>query len=99
MALHLCRCTLIFRNIHRGQLRHINAATRLEDVGQGNPQHDRHGGDHFKIDNGFRADSAQLLRVANAGNPDNQRRDNNRNDDHLDQVDKDIARRRQEIRN
>ena len=58
MALHLSGGILVFRNINRRQLRHINARSRLKDVGQGDTQHDRHRGDHFEIDNRFGADPA-----------------------------------------
>ena len=58
MALHFGGGVLIFRNINCRQLRHINARPRLEDVGQGDTQHNRHRGDHFEIDNGFGADPA-----------------------------------------
>ena len=97
VALHLCGGVLIFRDIDRRQLRHINAAARLEDVRQGDPQHNRHRGDHFKIDNGLGADAAQLLGVAYTRNAHHQRRDDNRDDNHFNQVDKDIARRGQEV--
>ena len=97
VALYFRRGVLIFRNIHRRQLRHIDSAPRLEDVSQGNPQHDRHRGDHFKIDNGLRADTAQLLRIAHARNTDHQGRDDDRYDDHFNQMDKDIARRGQQV--
>ncbi|SSM08286.1 Uncharacterised protein [Klebsiella pneumoniae] len=56
MALHFGGGVLIFRNINCRQLRHINARPRLEDVGQGDTQHNRHRGDHFEIDNGFGTD-------------------------------------------
>ena len=57
MALHVSGCTLVFRNIHRSQLRHINPGTRLEHVRQGDTENDRNRSDHFEIDNGFRTNT------------------------------------------
>jgi hypothetical protein len=71
MALHFCGCALVFRNIHRRQLRHINTRARLEHIRQRDAKNDRDRSDHFEIKNRFCADTAELLRVADPGNPDN----------------------------
>ncbi len=46
---------------------------RLEYIRQRDTEDNRNGGDHFKIDNGFCADTAQLFRIADTGNADHQR--------------------------
>ena len=97
MALHFCGRILIFRNIHGRQLRHINPGTRLENIRQRDAKNNRYGGDHFEIENGFGANTAQLFCITHPGNTNHQRGDNNRHDDHFDQMDKDIARRRQQV--
>ena len=99
VALHFCRCALVFRNIHRRQLRHINTGTRLEHVGHGDTDNDRNRRDHFEIDDGFGANSPQLFCIANAGYSDNQRRNNNRHHNHFNQMDENIASRGQQIHN
>ncbi len=48
----------VFRNIHRRQLRHIDAGAWLEHVRQRDAEDDGNRGDHFEIDDGFRADAA-----------------------------------------
>ncbi|MNP45628.1 hypothetical protein D3C76_1395670 [compost metagenome] len=95
MALHIRGRALVFRNIHRRQLRHINARARLEHIRQRDAENDRHRSDHFEIKDGFCTDAAQLLRVTHPGNPYHQRRDDNRHHNHFDQMDKDITGRRQ----
>ncbi len=95
MALHFCGCALVFRNIHRRQLRHINTRARLEHIRQRDAKNDRDRSDHFEIKNRFCADTAELLRVADPGNPNHQRRNDNWHHNHLDQMNKDITGWRQ----
>ena len=62
----LCTCSvvsLILRNVHRGQRRHVDAVAGLEYVGQRQPHHDGDRGDHFEVNNGFQSDAAQLFRI------------------------------------
>ncbi len=93
VALYFCSRALIFRNIHGRQLRHINPGTRLEHIRQRDPKDNRHGGDHFEIENSFSTNAAQLFCITDSGDTDNQRRDDNGHNNHFDQMDKDIARR------
>jgi len=59
--------------------------------------HDGDGGDDFEVKDGFDTDAPELFRVTDTGNADDQRRNHNRDHDHLDQADKDIARWLQHI--
>ncbi|MNV10167.1 hypothetical protein D3C71_1006810 [compost metagenome] len=69
----------------------------MEQVGQQQADDDGDGGDDFKVKDGFEADAAELLRITDAGNTDDQRRDHDRDHNHLDQTDKDIARWLQDV--
>ena len=69
----------------------------MEQVGQQQTDHDGDGGDDFEVDDGLQADAPELLGVADAGNADDQGGDDDRDHDHLDQTDKDIACRLQDV--
>ena len=82
---------LVLGNIHGTQGAHVDAGTRMEHVGQHQTDDDGDGGDDLEVDDGLEADAAEFLRVTDARNTDDQRRDHDRDHDHLDQTDKDIA--------
>ncbi|MCY1398107.1 hypothetical protein D9M71_131330 [compost metagenome] len=88
---------LVLGNVHGTQGAHIDAGTWMEHVSQHQADHDRDGGHHLEIDNGFQADAAQLLRVTDTGDTDNQRGNHDRDDNHLDQPDENITGRLQDI--
>src|SRR3546814_11254498 len=53
--------------------------------------------DDFEVEDSLETDTPELLGVANPGNTDDQRGNHNRDHDHLDQTDKDVACRLQYI--
>ncbi|MCY1360040.1 hypothetical protein D9M69_466480 [compost metagenome] len=95
--LNLGRRGLVLGNVHSAQGAHVDAGTRMEQVGQQQADHDGDGGDDFEVDDGLEADAPQLLGVTDAGNADDQRGNDDRDHDHLDQTDKDIACRLQDV--
>ena len=88
------RSALIFRDIDGRQLRHIHPGTGLEDVRQSDPQNDGDGGDHLEVDNGFRTNTPELFGITNTRDTHHQCGDHNRHNNHFDQMDEDITRRR-----
>lgn len=97
LMLHFRRSSGVLGNIDGTQGTHVDARAWVEQVGQQQTNHDGDGGDHFEVKDGFDADTPELLRVTDTGNADDQRGDHNRDHDHLDQADKDIARWLQHI--
>jgi hypothetical protein len=95
--LHLGRGRLVLGDVHGTQGAHVDAGARVEQVGQHQADDDGDGGDDFEVDDGLQADAAQFLRVANSGDADDQRGNHDRDHDHLDQADKDIACRLQDV--
>ena len=71
--------------------------TGLEDVRQSDPQNDGDGGDHLEVNNGFRANTPELFGITNTRDTHHQRGDHNRHNNHFDQMDEDITRRREQI--
>ncbi|MNS13264.1 hypothetical protein D3C72_448530 [compost metagenome] len=63
----------------------------MEQVGQQQADDDGDRGHHFEVDDGLQADAAQFLRVANPGDTHDQRRNHDRDDDHLDQANEDVT--------
>ena len=96
-ALYRFRSALIFRDIDGRQLRHIHPGTGLEDVRQSDPQNDGDGGDHLEVNNGFRANTPELFGITNTRDTHHQRGDHNRHNNHFNQMDEDITRRREQI--
>ncbi|MCY1395908.1 hypothetical protein D9M71_108640 [compost metagenome] len=97
VMLHFLGGLLIPGDVHRAQGAHVDAGAGLEEVGQQQADHDRHRGDDLEVEDGLQADAAELLGVAHAGDADHQRSDDDRDDDHLDHADEDIARRLQDV--
>ncbi|MNF33664.1 hypothetical protein D3C84_144840 [compost metagenome] len=95
--LHFGGGRLVLRDVHCAQGAHVDAGTRVEQVGQQQADNDGDGGDDFEIDDRLQANPPEFLGVAHAGNADNQGRDDDRDHDHLDQTDKDIACRLQDV--
>jgi hypothetical protein len=75
----------------------MSMPARVEQVGQHQADHDGDGGDDFEVDDGLQADAPEFLRIAHAGDADDQRGNHDRDHDHLDQADKDIACRLQDV--
>ena len=95
--LHFGGSRLVLGDIDGTQGTHVDASAWVEQVGEQQAHHDGDGGDDFEVEDGFDADTTELFRVAYTGNADDQRRNHNRDHDHLDQADKDIARRLQHV--
>ncbi len=97
LMLHFGGGGLVLGDIHGAQGAHVDARARVEHVGQQQADHDGDGGDDLEVDDGLETDAPQLLGIADPGNTDHQRGNDNRDDDHLDQADKDIACRLQHV--
>ncbi|MNN19718.1 hypothetical protein D3C81_1329710 [compost metagenome] len=95
--LDLGRSGLILGNIDGTQGTHVDTGTRMEQVGQDQTDHDRDGGDHLEVNDGLEADTAEFFRIANPGDTHDQRRNHDRDDDHLDQANEDITSRLQDV--
>ncbi|MNP13797.1 hypothetical protein D3C76_1060930 [compost metagenome] len=89
--LHFGRGSLVLGDVHGTQGAHVDAGARVEQVGQHQAHDDGDGGHHFEVDDGLQADAAQFLRVANPGDTHDQRRNHDRDDDHLDQANEDVT--------
>ena len=87
----------VLGDVHGAQGAHVDARARVEHVGQYQADHNGDGGDDLEVDDGLEADTPQLLGVADPGNADHQRGNDNRDNDHLDQADKDITCRLQDV--
>lgn len=70
--LHFSSGCLVLGDIHRPQRAHVDAGAWVEQVGQQQADHDRDGGDHLEVDDGFQADTAQFFRIANPGDTHDQ---------------------------
>jgi hypothetical protein len=88
LALHHRRGRLGIR--HQG---HFHAGARLEDVdeSQAKKEGDRRG--HFEVDDRLEPNPAHRLHVARAGDADDERRKQQRRDDHLDHAQEDVGER------
>ncbi|MND75282.1 hypothetical protein D3C80_668940 [compost metagenome] len=95
--LNLGRSGLILGNIDGTQGTHVDTGTRMEQVGQHQADHDRDGGDHLEVNDGLEADTAEFFRIANPGDTHDQRRNHDRDDDHLDQANEDVTCRLQDV--
>ena len=62
----------VLGNIDRAQGAHVDPGTGLEHVGQHQADQDRDGGDHLEVNDGFKTDTTEFLRISHACNPDNQ---------------------------
>ncbi|MNC33922.1 hypothetical protein D3C75_823340 [compost metagenome] len=91
LMLHFGRGSLVLGDVHGTQGAHVDAGARVEQVGQHQAHDDGDGGHHFEVDDGLQADAAQFLRVANPGDTHDQRRNHDRDDDHLDQANEDVT--------
>ncbi len=91
IVLNFSRSLLILGNIDSAQCAHVDAGARMEHVGQHQAHQNRDSGHDFEIQNGLETDTPQLLGIAHACNADDQRGDNDRDNDHLDQTNEDIA--------
>ena len=67
-----------------GHRRRLDAGARLEHVDDAKPEKQRDRGRDLEIDDGLEADAAHRLQVAGARDADDQRRKQQRRDDHLD---------------
>ncbi len=97
LMLHFGGGRLVLGDIHGTEGAHVDARARMEHVGQQQADDNGDGGDDLEVDDGLEADASQLLRIADTGDADHQRGNDNRDHDHLDQADKDVARRLQDI--
>ncbi|MNF61221.1 hypothetical protein D3C84_428570 [compost metagenome] len=97
VVLHFLGGLLVLGDVDGTQGAHVDAGAGLEEVRQQQADHYRHGGHHLEVDDGLQADAAELLGVAHAGDADDERGDDDRNDDHLDQADEDVAGRLQDV--
>nr|GFD59341.1 hypothetical protein [Tanacetum cinerariifolium] len=74
------------------QRAHVDAGARVEHVGEQKANDDGNRGNDFEVQNRLQTDATELFRVPHTCDADNQRRDHDRDDDHLDQADKDVTR-------
>ena len=81
--------------ISGGQLVQMDIGTRADTGSKGKhqAQHQRDGGQHFKVNDGLEADAAHFLQVASAGNTADHYAEHNQPDEHLDQLDEAVAER------
>ena len=70
-----------------------DAGAGPQQVDQAEPEHQRERGGDLEVDERLGADPAHRLQVARAGNPDDQRREQQRPDDHLDHPQEDVGQR------
>ncbi len=82
----------VLGDVHGAQGAHVDARARVKHIGQHQADENGDGGDDLEIENGLETDAPQLLRVADTGDADHQRGNDNRDHDHLDQADEDITR-------
>ena len=85
------------RRIERFRI-HIHAVAGPEQIGQCNAQRQRNRRDDFKVDDGLAAYAPNLLQLAGAADPHHHDREDDRRDQHLDQLQKTITERLQLLR-
>ncbi len=91
MALHLLGHLLIAGNVGMAELRHIRAHARLQHVAEHKAEQDRDRGDHLEVDQRLQADAPERFAVSHASDPDHHAGEYDRHDNHLDQLDEDVA--------
>src|SRR5690606_38661478 len=64
---------LVLGNIDGTQRAHVDAGTRVEQVGQDQADDDGNRGHDFEVDDGLQADAAEHLRIAYTRDTDDQR--------------------------
>ncbi|MNE70311.1 hypothetical protein D3C80_1660960 [compost metagenome] len=69
----------------------VHARAGLEHIDHHQPDHQRQGRHHLKIQQRAKADPAQLLHVLHAGDPRDHGQENHRCEEHLDQLDERVA--------
>jgi len=75
----------------QGRRVHIHAGTGLQDIDHDQADGQGHGGDDFKVHQGFQADPAHFLHVAHLGDTDHHGGEDDRGDHHFDQLDEGVA--------
>ena len=77
--------------VRPGHQRH--AYSRLGEIDHRQPDDERGRGRDLEIDDRFQTHSPDLFQAAGAGDPDDDGRENQRRDDRLDQVEKNVAQK------
>ena len=71
----------------------VDSRTRAHDIDNDQADHQRECRNQLEIDERFQADPADFLRVADLGDPDHHRGEDDRGDHHLDQLDEAVPER------
>ena len=69
------------------------ADARFEEIHREQPDHQGERRDHLEVDHRAQADAADGFDVTRAGDPGDERAENQRRDDHLDQAQEELAER------
>ena len=86
-------CTIAAAAAGVGADRHREPGARLEDVHERQAEEQRDRRRHLEIDDRLQPDAAHRLQIAGAGDADDERREQQRRDDHLDHAQERVGER------